>query len=154
MGLGIIAHELKHFLQFKDELLTYTDDSMDGFMNLIDAKAHDVLRQHPEINYDEAFDKILSNFLDSNGKLKPHIQAIISSETPISPDSPKGQLVKKYLENEACYIDKTESLSIDGTLKSYENQVVELEAYSVGDVVATTFNKEILGFSIFLIFFA
>lgn len=140
VGLGIIAHELTHFLQFKDELLTYSDDSLDGFMNLIVAKVQNELRQHPEKDYDETFTEILEDFSGF------HVQAIISSQPPISPDSPKGQLVKKYLENEANYINKTESLSIDGTLKSYEDQLMEAEAYSTGDVVATMFNKEILGF--------
>ena len=143
-GVAILAHELKHFLQFKEELLT--GEPAEAIDKIINAKAKNLMRTNPQLSQEQA-QSIVQQWYVQDGDYKPHIYDILLNEnwSRNELDNIYGYKVQEYLKNEECYVDKNESLAIDNTLKSYENQVTEKEAYDVGDAVGTAFSKEILG---------
>ena len=142
-GAALIAHELKHFLQFKEELLT-EDIGLDG---VIEAMAKNITDKNPNISQEQAINKVTSWFVNKDGNFNEHILKIYDYEGYGINEAIDtfGLKAHEYNQNEANYIDKTESLNIDGTLRAYENQVMEKEAYDVSDKVGTEFNKVILG---------
>lgn len=143
MGVGIIAHELKHFIQFKEMLKTPEI----GFQGVIEANIENVMRSNSSVTREQAEQLVWSWFTDSEGEIKPHILDIMLYEgyPENEINDMYGKLAQKYAENEANYVTKTESLGIDGTLNAYQTQIVEAEAYDVSDAVATHFNKTVLG---------
>lgn len=143
-GVAILAHELKHFLQFKEELLT--SEPTDALDRLINAKAKNLMRQHPQLSEEQAQGIVQQWYMD-NGDYKEHIFDILLNEgwTRNEINDKFGAKVQEYLKNEEHYIDKDESLSIDKILKSYEDQITEQEAYDAGDAAGSAFNKNILG---------
>lgn len=142
-GVALLAHELKHFLQFKEELLTEGI----GLEGVINAKTEDVLRKNPDATREQAYNAVVSEFTTPDGTIKEHILSIYDDESyPINEADDKfGLQAQKYAENDEHYIDKAESLKIDGTYRAYEDQAVEKEAYDVSDAVGTAFNREVLG---------
>ena len=142
MGVGIIAHELKHFIQFKEMLKTPEI----GFQGIIEANIENVMRTNSSVTREQAEQVVWSWFTDSEGEIKPHILDIMLNEGYSENEigDMYGKLAQKYAKNEANYVTKTESLEIDGTLNAYQTQIVEAEAYEVSDAVATQFNKTVL----------
>ena len=143
-GIAILSHELKHFFQFKEELLT--GNPAEAIENLIEAKAKNLRRKYPQLTDKKALN-IVQGWYIEDGDYKSHIYDILLHEgwAKNEIDDVFGKKAQEYLKNEEHYIDKDESLTIDKTLKAYENQITEREAYEVGDAVGTAFNKSVLG---------
>ncbi|MCQ2753930.1 MAG: hypothetical protein MJ231_02660, partial [bacterium] len=140
-GTALLAHELKHMLQFKEMLKTPEI----GLNGIIEAQTKNLMSENPKLTKDQAIE-IVTSWYCENGDFKPHIYDILLEEG--YPENKikdmYGQIAMKLLDNEKHYIDKTESVKIDGTLRAYEEQISEAQAYEVSDVVGTEFNRSIL----------